>query len=1093
MPSHSSIASLKRLATALLASSAITGTLYGADMPDTGSDWYRHAAISPDGSQIAFTYKGNLYAVPASGGRATPITVQEGWEGYPVWSQDGKTLAFSADRHGNLDVYMVPAKGGKVTRLTHHSSNDIPTDFAPDGSHILVSSSRQDSADARVGFTSAPELYTVPLSGGSPTRILTTAASEARYSADGAKIVYRGETGYENEFRKHDKSPFSRDVWSVDLKSGKHTNLTQTPGGDHSPLMADDGSVYYLSDRDGIFNVYQQKRGRVTKLTDFGLHPVRSLSAADDGTLAFTWHGGLFTLKDGGTPTRVSVSIAAEPAADTQMQSIGRGVDEFAASPDGKEIAFITEGDVFVTSMEYGTTVQVTATPEEEKNVAFSPDGETLYYASERDGAWGIYTVKRGDEDEPYFYRSTKLVEEKMNLGVTHAIQPLPSPDGKKLAFTADRLTVAVYDMDADKLYKLSDPIETYGTRDGDTTMTWSPDSQKLAYDIASNGRLFFTNIAVQPFDGSSPARDISLSGYTDMVPSWHPSGDAIIWLSARYGQRDHGSHGAEYDVLAGFLTQDAWNSFNLNKEDTALLKEAEEAAKKKAEKEKKDEDAEESAEKPEETDETPETPIDYTVLEDLQERLTVHSSRLGDAVLSKDMDKLFYLSAFEEGYDLWEQDFKEGSTKVLAKLNARGGSLELSKDGKKLIVNAGGRLMSVDVANGKSKPIQINAQRQTDMDATRAYVYDHAWRQAKDRFYKAHAGDYHGVDWDVIGAAYRAKLPSVGTNRDLAEVLSELLGELNASHTGGRYRPTNRLENTPSIGALFDITETGQAVLTHVFAKGPLRQANGDVSVGHKITGVDGTTLTADTNIYDLLNNTGGKRIRLTMADAEGGAYDLVIRPTSLGAESGWRYERWVQSRAEEVDRLSDGRLGYVHLPSMSDRTYRRVYRDIFGKYFDREALVVDTRWNRGGDLMEDLIRLLTSGDMQYTNNAPLGQKAQGEPLNRWTKPTIVLMNEANYSDGHCFPAAYNRVKGGKLVGAPVTGTCTYVWWERTIIPGVIFGVPTLGIFDPDGDWMENKHLQPDIKVYNSPEDYAAGRDPQLEAAVKELLKELR
>lgn len=1056
------------------------------------SDWFRQAAISPDGDTIAFSYMGDIFTVPARGGTATPLVAHSAWDGHPVWSRDGSMIAFASDRYGNKDIFVMPATGGATRRLTFHESDDIPSDFHPDGSHVLFSSVRQDAADASIGFTRAGELYQAPLAGGTPAMVLTTPASEARYNNDATQIIYRGETGYENEFRKHDKSPFSRDVWIADLATGAHTNITDTPGGDHSPVFGERaGRSFFVSDRDGIFNVYRQRDDETESLTNFTDHPVRSLSRAEDGTLAFTNHGELYTLKSGRMRKVAVTPLVSVPEGETVTIDVARNASEFALSPDGKEIAFVARGDVFVTSIDYATTRKVTSTPEEEADIAFSADGKTLYYSSEREGRWQLYEVTRAVADEPYFYVATNLAESRIEVPVDQAYQPTPSPDGKKLAFVGNTRTLMVLERESGAIHELSTPIETYGTSARGTTISWSPDSRHVAYDISSNGRLFFTNIAIRPYDASAPARDISLSGYTDTAPAWHPSGDAITWFSARYGRRDHGSHGTNFDVMAGFLTDEGWTKFLRSKEDVELDKKREEDAKK--EEEDGSEDADDSSES--EADSAPETPITWDRLDKRQQRLTIHSSDLSSAVLSKDMDKLFYVASFEGDYDLWVQDFREDETKKLTSLGRRVAGMQLSKDGKFLAVLADGTLRTIQVGDGKTKSVRVQAKMALDAAAERQYLFDHAWNQANDWFYRG--DDKHGRNWQAMYDAYKPKVASIGHNRDMAELLSELLGELNASHTGGRYRANgnngNGRDRSISLGAIFNWTDTDSGlVIDHLFAEGPLARAGAGVEIGDRLTAIDGTQLNGNNNYFALTNNKAGERIRLSFSKADGNGYEVVVKPVSAGAENGWRYERWVESRQAEVERLSDGRLGYVHLPFMADSVYRRTYRDIFGRYFAADGLVVDSRWNRGGDLMEDLIRLLTSGDFQYTRNAPFGTPAQGEPLTRWTKPTIVLMNEANYSDGHCFPTAYKNVNGGLLVGTPVTGTCTYVWWERSITGDIIFGVPSLGIFDPEGDWLELKDTQPDIEVYNSPEDRTAGRDPQLEAAVNALLESM-
>lgn len=1067
----------------ILAALATSSVLSAVDAADPVSPLFlQHAAISPDGSKIAFSYRGDIYTVPSSGGTATPLTINAAWEGHPVWSKDGENLAFASDRYGNLDIYVMRSDGGEATRLTYHSSDDVPSDFSVDGQRVLFRSARLDAAKSSVHpIKRFPELYEIALSGGMPNQIETIAAYHARYNASGDRIIYEDKKGYESDLRKHDRSSFARDIWSYTPATGAHTQLTTNSAGDQDPVWGSrDGQYFFLSDRDGTFNIYEGGRGDVRKITDHDTHAVRSLSSSSKGTLAYLYFGDLYTLKPGRAPKAVSVSFAIDGhGTEVETLPVSGKIDEFASSPDGKEIAFIARGDVFVTSADFATTRRITETPGMERSVSFSPDGKTLLYAAERDNRWRIMETKKRYEEEPYFYTATGFDEKQLFEADEDTFQPLGSPDGKKIAFIGGRDAIQVFDRNSTEITTVLGADYNYSYADGDISFNWSPDSQWITADFASNGRLFFTNIAIVPADGSAPPRDISLSGYTDTGPQWHSSGGLVYWATARYGQRDHGSHGTQFDIFAGFLNKDAWDQFNLSKEEFELKKEADEKAKKaekKDDSDKKDEDGKEDNAIP--------ISIEWDAIEDRQKRLTIHSSDLGGAVLSKDADKLFYLSAFEGGYDLWVHDFREDETSKLSALGAESASMALSKDGKTLFLLADGKLKKVGTGNGKVKGIRVSGEQTISASAERRYLFEHIWRQVNDKFYRP---GFHGQDWDALKTDYAKKIDSIGNNRDFARLMEEMLGELNGSHTGAYYRAGPGGDATAALGLLF---EPGSLKVAEVLKKSPVLEADTPVTAGMTLTAVDGTSLTADINLYKLLNKKAGKRTRLTFTPAPGDAFDIVIKPVSQGAQDQMMYERWVEGRRALVENLSGGRLGYVHVPRMADSVYRSVYRDLFGRIMDKEAVVVDTRNNRGGDLTDDLIQLL--GGKQYYTNMPRGRKAQGEPLTRWTKPSIVVMNEGNYSDGHCFPAGYKALDMGKTVGMPVPGTCSYVWWERLMTGDVVFGIPQLGILDPSGDWLENKQLEPDVLVKNMPADVQAGKDAQLEEAVSIMLADL-
>ena len=1090
----------KLVATGLLVSTAAIS----ANSADTiSNNWMQHSAISPNGKTILFSYQGDIYKVSAKGGTATPLTINAAWEGHPIWSKDGKQIAFASDRNGNLDIYLMPATGGPAKRLTHYSADDIPSDFAPGGNKVLFQSSRVDDSASALHPTGAlPELYEVSTEGGTPTQRLTTPALNAVWNKKGDKILYKDEKSFESELRKHDRSAFARDIWVYDTKTGTHNQLTSAAGGDHDPVWGkSEKSFYYLSDRSGTFNVWQQDFDNKTKqLTNHTLHAVRSLTGSNKGTLAYLYLGDLYTLKPGKKPQAVKVTFSTDGhGRDEETFPVNGRIREFAVSPNGKEVAFVARGDVFVTSTDYATTKRVTNTATQERSVSFSHDGKSLIYAAERNGRWQIMETAKKFDDEKYFFAATGFDEKRLFDSEEDTFQPLASPDGKKVAFIAGRDALKVYDRDSKEISTALSAEYNYSYADGDITFSWAPDSEWLTVDFAANGRLFFTNIAVVPADGSAAPKDISLSGYTDTGPNWHSSGGIVTWYTARYGQRDHGSHGSQYDVFAGFLNQEAWDKFNLSKEELELKKEAdaaaeeaeEEANKETEEKtksaDKADKTKAEEKKKDDEEEKAKSITIEWDKLQDRQRRLTIHSSDIAGAVLSKDADKLFYLSAFDSGYDLWVHDFREQETKKLVPLNADRVGMTLSDDGKNLFLLADGGLMKVATSGGAPKPVKVSANFTLKATEERAYLFEHIWRQVNDKFYRP---GFHGQDWAKMREDYRKKVGSTNNSRDFARLMEEMLGELNGSHTGAYYRSGGG-DRTAALGLLFDNNYAGEgARVREVLKQSPLNAQNKTITAGMILSAIDGTKLDATTNRHALLKNKADERTRLTFKPVEGEPFDVVIKPVAARQQGRWMYERWVESRRKAVNELSGGRLGYVHVPNMSDRTYRSVYRDLFGRVMNKEAVIVDTRFNGGGDLTDDLIRLL--GGHQYMTNMPRGREAQGEPLTRWTKPSIVLMNEGNYSDGHCFTAAYSGLEMGKTVGMPVPGTCSYVWWETLMSGDIYFGIPQMGVLDTEKEWLENKQLEPMIKVSNTPETIAKGEDAQLKTAVETMLSDL-
>jgi C-terminal processing protease CtpA/Prc len=368
-----------------------------------------------------------------------------------------------------------------------------------------------------------------------------------------------------------------------------------------------------------------------------------------------------------------------------------------------------------------------------------------------------------------------------------------------------------------------------------------------------------------------------------------------------------------------------------------------------------------------------------------------------------------------------------------------------------------------------------------------RAYIFDHAWRQLKRKFY---VQDLHGVDWDWYHAAYRRFLPHINNNYDFAEMLSEMLGEMNASHTGCYYRPTSPTgDQTASLGLFYDDAFTGDGLkVAEVIAGGPLDKATARLRAGHVIEKIDGQPVTAQDDYGRFLNRRAGQRVLLSVFDPTKDArWDEEVKPISSGDENELLYKRWVRNRRDEVTRLSGGKIGYVHVRAMNDASMRVVFEEALGRYLGTEALIVDTRFNGGGNIHDQLSDFLAG--QAYMDIIPHGQFVGSESYDKWTKPSIVLMGEANYSDAHLFPVAY-KVKGvGSTLGMPVPGTGTFVWWERQIDPTLRFGIPMGGWRGTDGKFCENTQLEPDVLVRNEPDVITAGRDQQIEAAVRELL----
>ena len=1081
MPMHGHIRKAAILAAMLSATAA-----FAQETPR----WLRKNAISPDGEQIAFCYKGDLFTVSAAGGEARQITANDAYDSDPVWTPDGERIVFSSYREGSKDIFITSKDGGVPKRLTDYPGNETPLCVLP-GGQVVFSAAIQP--DARYGgFPGTAQLWQVGPEGGRPRPVTSLPVMALSVSPTG-DVVYEDYKGYEDPLRKHHTSAVTRDIWlyrpAADAGDGlaisgdgTFRRLSGFQGEDRNPVFAADGQTYYyLSEKDGTFNVYRSSvatPGEDTQLTSFRGHPVRHLSAARNGTLCFSWNGDLYTLKTGGQPEKLAVTVHKDETENpVEYLTFNGAATAMAVSPDGKEVAVVIRGDVFVTSVEYKTTRRITNTPEQERGVSFSKDGRALYYASERDGHWGIFRSTLEDKGEKLFTYATKIKEERVTPESETCFQPEVSPDGEWVAYLRDRTELVIRETKKDGKEKSLLKGTNYSYSDGDQEFAWSPDSHYLLTGYQADGGWNNSDVALVDID-SGEVTNLTRSGYSDGNFKWTLKGKAMAWMSDKDGYRSHGSWGAENDIYLMFFDGSEMARFFRDKEAEEIEKALEDGDKsekkiaKEEAKEKKDSVAQ--AEKPKKLE------LKLEEREFRTTRLTDASGRLGDFHLTQDGTKLFYVQRLEKTADLCLKDLKTGDIKVLKK--GVSGALIPSRDDKFLYIFSGGQITQVTVASAATKAITFTGDYEFKPKEERTYLFDHVWRQVQEKFYDP---GLHGVDWDAMKANYEAFLPCLNNNFDFQDLLSEMLGELNGSHTGARYNPPVK-HRMSWLGALFDAAYDGEGLrISEVLPGGPLDLADADVQAGDLILSIDGQAVKAGESWFPLLTDKAGRKLRITLR-RDGKDRECFVQP--VASESAMLYRRWVRQREEIVERVSNGKVGYTHVQGMDSPSFREVYSKLLGKYRTAEAAVVDTRHNGGGWLHDDLATFLSG--KEYLRFTPRGQYIGSEPYNKWTKPSCVLVCEDNYSDASGFPYTYRALGLGKIIGTSVAGTMTAVWWER-MINGMVFGIPQVGaIGTKEGRYLENMEIEPDIRVENDPASVLRGEDPQLETAVREMMK---
>lgn len=1029
-------------------------------------------AISPNGEDIAFSYQGDIWRVPILGGRADRLTIHEGYEGHPTWSEDSNTIFFESDRFGNVDIFSISVSGGSPERLTYHSGDDRITGVT--STEKVIFSARRTYAEVEW----ENEFLTIPKDGGTPSRFLEALGSDAVLSPDGAKVLFV--KGACRISREDYRGPANRDIWLYTKATNTYEALTTFTGNEFSPLWLDNNTFVYISPLDGKYNLYKRSlSGEEEQLTGEASFGINSFSLSRSKNLAVYQVGDLvkkLNISTGEIST-VSINVLSDYRFDPiQSKKWSNEVTEFAVSPDSKFLAYVVRGEIFVTrnDKEDSRSVRITNNPARDQHVAWLNEG-TLVFVSDRNGQYDLFSAKSADDAEKALFHSLKHTISPISQTEEEEYNPTISPDGKKIVFRQDRGKLLVASINEEA--QLSDQKVLQDGWDTPRDVAWSPDSKWLAYGLADLN--FNREIYIHDAENTQAPINISMHPKWDGNPVWSPDGSKLGFISMR--------NNGDWDVWF------AW----LKKEDWEKSKEA-----------RKREEKEKDEKKDEVTD--PAVQIDIEEIYLRLERVTGFAGNESDFQFSKDGDWIYYADGgngrqdFKVERNLHKIKWNGTEHSVVYSGNKAPQNLVMGPDNEKLYaLSKGGKIISLKTKDDKAESLPVSSTMTLNYKEEKEQIFEEAWRALSAGFYDP---KFHGNDWEALKSQYKPIVMKASTHEDFRYYFNLMLGQLNASHMGlrGGTDPKNIIKQEVGLLGVYGTHQSNGYLVQEVVSDSPADKKESRIAPGDIITSINQQAVESNTNIYSLLIGLSNEPVLVEVLRNGGSKEELIIWPVkSLRNEL---YDQWVRNRRNLVDTYSGGKLGYLHIRGMNWVSFERFERELMAAGYGKEGIVIDVRYNGGGWTTDYLMAVLNVKQHAYTvprgaatdldaenknfrNTYPFSERL---PLASWTKPSIALCNENSYSNAEIFSHAFKTTGIGKLVGKATFGAVISTGGLR-LIDGSLVRMPFRAWYvKATGENMELGPAVPDIAVEN-PADYKSrGVDPQLKTAVETLLKDL-